>query len=379
MSDDLEKDIEDRLRLVLNRRRRGLRVDFTVGFPSGKAFVAFYQAARSEIDLQLRFISPEQRKPVHLFFCEDETYGAFAEKDVHNFIVLNLGVIPTLYDFFNRLLSVSSFWPGIGTAVDEENISPEHIEAVRLPAWKSWAALPAKVPDDVSRVAFAIIFATHCLEFLVRHELAHILLGHCDLMEIKQCGAYMDDTDDRLPDQIDPILIQSLEMTADVHAAILGYEKLLHEPKLFGTFPDPIDRAYRHFHQTQQEAIEHYLLTLFFVFRLLDQGEQAWNGDKILLHRHPPAAFRFHAACVHLLAHLQSHGRSTEADGVQRAMQKVWDIGETMFATALGRQPDPNPKDHATSEQSEKHFELLQNCLANLPETFSTLDYIKTE
>jgi hypothetical protein len=374
MTNDNSEDILERLRVLLNRQNRGAVIDFSVGVPAGISFQAFNRIAQSEVKLQLTFVSPDRQKPVHLFFCENMDYGAFVGKDKYNFIVLYIGVVPSLYDFFLRLMAVKDFWPDIG----ETKTSPAESNSTDdFRAWESWAKLPPEIPEDENRKAFAIYFAKQSLEFLVRHELAHILLGHCDYLEEKQRPAVIDDSTNALPEKIDPLVVQALESAADGCAAIMGYEKLRHAPKLFGKFPEPVDQAIRRFHRTEDEAIEHYILVLFLSFRLFDQ--RAWDEKEILAHRHPPAPFWFWAACIVLLEYLNQNADHEGATKIQRAMQRIWEIGETMFATALKRQPDPNPKEQVMSKASEDHVEAMEKCRSELPEHLFSIGYIRKD
>ena len=79
---------------------------------------------------------------------------------------------------------------------------------------------PPNAANDRTRTAFAVLFATECLAFIVRHELAHLVLGHCDFVAPKGEIATIEDTDGRLPAGADAITIQALEVAADGHSAI---------------------------------------------------------------------------------------------------------------------------------------------------------------
>ncbi len=370
------EEVLNKLTAFLNKTGRGLRVDFTTGFPAAEAYKLFEAIAVQEVAFQTKFVVEEQRKDAHLFFCENERYGALAAKDDFNFIVLNLGTVPTFYSFFLRLMAIQQYWPKIGN-VKKEIFDVSQMQMITLPAWKSWAALPSVTPEDPTRIAFAIVFATHCSEFIVRHELGHILLNHCEYKRGHKLDAFIDDTQNTETEMQEAEVSQAFELCADNFAAVLGYEKLLHGKKLFGKFPEPVDGAIRAFHASEQDAIEHYLLSLFFAFRLFDQSNYVWTKDFLCSRSHPPAAFRFHSVCIHLQHHLGGYGRTKEVEIVEKTLKHVWEVGEEMFAAALGRQPNLSYKEMILGDVAEQHFERLNECLSKLPQNLTTISYIK--
>jgi hypothetical protein len=60
-----------------------------------------------------------------------------------------------------------------------------------------------------------------------------------------------------------------------------------------------------------------YLLSIFFVFRLMD--ETGWNSHTLPMWHHPPAPIRFHTVCIHLLKHFTNAG---DAEDYTRALPR---------------------------------------------------------
>jgi hypothetical protein len=60
-------------------------------------------------------------------------------------------------------------------------------------------------------------------------------------------------------------------------------------------------------------------------------------------------------------------------------MQRICEIGETIFATALKRQPDPNPKGQVISKASENHVRAMEKCRSDLPEHLFSIGYIRRD
>ena len=187
------------------------------------------------------------------------------------------------------------------------------------------------------------------------HEFAHLLLGHLDRHT-----------------QSDPPANQALEFAADGHAAIWGIEKNFNMPQMFGRIPHRVDAAYRTFHNTPDGAILDYLLSMFFVFRLMD--ESSWKNEVLIRRSHPPASMRFHAACIHLDEHFGRTANIVAQNQLKRAMQKVWNMGEALFARAFEREPNFDIERRTMTEECERHWERVSDRAQGLPRTLFGLN-----
>lgn len=331
-ADSQKRDVLDCVDDFLRHRAHGPRVD-TAQMPRvGKLFAEYARRAELVVALHTQGISAPRGRATHVFFSENEKYGAVAFRARHNFIVLHVGIVPPTVDFCERLVVDEVLWPDAG-----------------------------------DRRALAVVFANECFDFVVRHELAHLVLGHCEFMAETGGGMSVEDTDGSLRSGVDPITCQALEVAADGHAAIWGMQNLARaQHTLAKALPNGVDAAFRSFHRAPEEALGNYLLTMFTVFRLFD--ETAWSTERLVGRRHPPAPIRFHAACLHLLDHLQNNG---DADGEARLLRQtrgIWERGEDIFARALGRAPDHSIKPRALSEESEQHFARLRARKQELPQ-----------
>jgi hypothetical protein len=346
-----EQDVLDCLDYALSSRRRHARID-TADLPvAGVLVMRFEQRAAKEIALHMRRVPLDRRRPTYAFFCENPAYGALAIRDRYDFVVLNIGIVPMIVDFCGRMMATEGLWADIG----------------RVASASEAAAVQSGFPDDPVRLAFATVIASECFDFLVRHELAHLALGHCEFLAQNGQDSSMEDSDGRVRAGIDSIAAQTLELAADGHAAIWGVEKLPRIRERLGRLPSGIDEAYRSFHLTPNDSMLNYLLAMFFVFRLFD--ETAWDNASLGNRSHPPAPIRFHTACIHLAEHFKTSG-DMEAEGrLLRAMQEVWPVGEIMFAEALGRIPDHLVLRRTMSEESERHYDLLSARARTLPQS----------
>ncbi len=250
------------------------------------------------------------------------------------------------------MMATKGLWPRVG---NQACLHPSKRVSVAetFPAHTLWNVLPARSPDDPLRLALAVVFMSECFDVIVRHEFAHLALGH---LAGDACQAVNGD----------PLAVQALELAADGHAAIWGLEPLKDLPRKFGKYPGHIDEAYRAFHPTPDDAMVNYLLVIFFVLRLMD--ETGWN-NRTLMHRdHPPAPMRFHATCIHLIEHFKQNGNAAAEAQILRTMRDIWELGELIFATTLGRTPKHGIKQLTLSEESEQHYNRVSDRARTLPE-----------
>jgi hypothetical protein len=346
------QDVLDGLDNALSAQGRPSRVDPNILQGNLRAMVGeFARRAGIIVRHTNKWIPLNQRCATHVFFCEGLGYGAFAMRANHNFVVLNIGLVPTLTDFFQRMMATTGLWPSVGKQA-VHHPSESSCNGDNFPAHMLWNVLPQHVPDDPLRMALAIVFMAECFDLIVRHELAHLVLGHLA-------------PDAQLIVKSDPIARQALELAADGHSAIWGFHSLRHVPAALQGRTNVVSNAYREFYRTADDALINYLLMIFFVFRLMDETD--WNNHT-LGRGHPPGPMRFHVACIHLIEHLRQAGDATGEAQMLQAMEQIWELGETIFALTLGRRPNPSIKWLTLSEMSEQHYNQLSDRAQTLPQ-----------
>jgi hypothetical protein len=354
MPRDLEptdQDVLDCLDNFLLARNRPSRVDLNTLPGNLKALVAeFGRRASITVRRINDTLPPGGRCLTHIFFCQAPRYGAFAMRDKYNFIVLNIGLVPTLTDFFQRMMATTGLWPDVGRPA----IRPpdDRSCAADVPAHLLWNVLPQRAPGDPIRMALATVFMSECFDLIVRHEFAHLMLGHlaADAQRIVKS---------------DPIARQALELAADGHAAIWGLHSLQRMPAILEGRTGIVTSAYREFHLTPRDGLINYLLVIFLVFRLMDETD--WNNHAFG-RGHPPAPMRFHATCIHLVEHFKQAGDAEGEARVLEAMQEIWELGEIIFARTLGREPNPGIKCLTLSQTSEQHYNQMSDRAQTLPQ-----------
>jgi hypothetical protein len=322
----VEQDVLDCLDHYLASHNRKARIDTTGEIIARELVLKFEERAKREVKRQLQYIPAAKRRPVYIFFCEDQSYGAFAVRDRYDYIVLHIGIVPRIVDFFERMMANTELWTNI----------------------------TANAPDDYARLAFAVVFMSECFDIIVRHELAHLVLGHCEFRAANASGD-------------DALIVQALEVAADGHAVNWGVQKLPLIRNILGRRTNLIDQAYRAFHRTIDEAMRNYLLAVYLVFRLTD--ETAWDHNTLNRRPHPPAPIRFHVACLHLQEYFEQARDHEGQARLTRAMHDIWELSEFIFAEALRQTPDLNAKRQVMEIESENHFKLVNKRAQALPKS----------
>ena len=113
--EEAQQDIPTCVAKMLAERNKPLRVD--VGSLGGalKALVEqFQKRAEAAVRRTNASLRTRRRCDAQIAFCEAEGCGAFAMRGQYDFIVLNVGLVPTLTDFFQRMMATAGLWPNFG-------------------------------------------------------------------------------------------------------------------------------------------------------------------------------------------------------------------------------------------------------------------------
>ena len=340
----VEQDVLDCLDNALGKR--AARVDTAVLIGNLKALTEqFERRAKITVSRLNGHLPANHRRLAHISFCEAPGYGALAIQDRYDYIVLNIGLVPTLTDFFQRMMATAGLWPAFGQQA--ANSSREQWPATEsFPAHILWNVLPTRSPEDPLRGTLAAVFIFECFDLIVRHEFAHLVLGHT----AADCQSAVKD---------DPLAVQALELAADGHSAIWGLNTLRYWSQARNRVARPVDAGYLEFHRTPDDAMVNYLLSIFFVFRLMDETD--WNSHTLPMRHHPPAPIRFHTVCIHLLEHFTNTGETEDHSRVLRTMREIWELGEFIFAKTFNRKPKTQVKELTLNEESERHYNLISD------------------
>ena len=328
----LNQDIIDCLDHQLAKRQTPtFRID-TASLPT-PALRAYVEACEERAKRAVTYVNshmpPEKRREVYVFLCNDEAYGASIICARYNYIVMNIGVPLRLLHFCERMMEAPQLWP---------DVSAESFQA------------------------FCVVLTYECLDLIVRHELAHLLLGHLD-------------NDAQHAARSIRKVAQALEFLADGHAAIFGYEALAVAARVANSDHSPVAAGCREFHRTRATALKNYFLAVYFTFRIRD--EDAPQSMELGTIRHLPTPMRFNVACIHLAEHFMRMGDNEAYEKLVQA--DTWERGEEIFSTLLDRQVDAALKQWTMSAESEAYYNQISDLAGgSLPRNWFELEFIRS-
>jgi len=343
----VDQDVLDCLNKMLSTRGIGARVDTAEMRDSDlKDLAVQFERSAQQVVRQMPLLIPAAKGRLpYVFFLPCDGYSAFAARHPkYDYIVVNLGIVVRITSFFSGMMAIPGLWPEIGTpdvvAVEQDGTSLEDNDT-RASSW-------LRLPKDSLRQAVAVVFMRECFDFIVRHEYAHLALGHCS-------------TDKR-----DPIAEQVLELAADAHAASWGIRRLSRIPELLGRWPqDDVVDGFRVFHTTPYDAMRNYLLAMYLAFRISDEPD--WTCDTLANRRHLPAPLRFHTACIQLALNFQRAEDTVAYNQLLGSWREAWGLGEFVFSKTLGREPNTTVKQLTMRKESEQHFYRILERSKTLP------------
>jgi len=186
------------------------------------------------------------------------------------------GALENIYGTMLGLLSTPTFFPAIGEVKNE--VRPQNLPGGRFPPVPLLRNLSDAdrrrrlfLPNDQTRVTLARILAGLALEFLIFHEIGHIVGGHLELPRNSRRLSTIAETQYAINTPDDSVLQHVLECDADAFACDVTFSLHTHE-KTAVRMRDLVKAAEW---QSKDFALLTYLLTLRSVMQLLRDGQAA--------------------------------------------------------------------------------------------------------
>ncbi len=167
---------------------------------------------------------------IHFDFIDSPEFNAIAAKtnDGFYFIGINAGAVVILYDLFFRMLSNPLVLGEVGDTSLETKNSPTirnyYLDANLLVTCGDidYNAYQMAIPNDKIRQAYARHLVDVSVDFLVAHELTHIINGHLDFIKTRFGTNIYEERNIKAISEDDILTIQTLEMDADCLAVCKG-------------------------------------------------------------------------------------------------------------------------------------------------------------
>jgi hypothetical protein len=240
------------------------------------------------------------------FGCKKQYFIGYSE--ANEFILLFL---------FSRMLTEPSLFPDIGNRDLEIARNPQIKGLVGqspnvAPFFHLMATAPMPYPRDPVRGALAVYLRTLVADFIVLHELGHILQGHLEYRDRYLGCPLLADPGRPANDEEKSLVCQSLEMYADHFATWYSLSVLKSQTKNAAIQPEPFSALFR----KPSDVLYYWVFSVCVFCRLF--GDQTLAGSDLSLDDHPPWRFRQRmilevvgAAC-RIPAHAGVFGTETE-------------------------------------------------------------------
>ena len=195
--------------------RRGGRYDFSDLSIQGQVlFLRVKRRAQGAIDYQMPYL--KQIKEISFDIIDDGSLNAFATsgQDGSYFIGFNYGLVQTIALVFNRIMCDNEAAGFVGDPTLERGDLPfleikPHIDATLelLPDFG--------IPRCPVRRSYILHLIDLSLDFLLAHELGHIVSGHLDYSDDSSASTFDELSVNNRTDGQDPMIKKTLEMDAD--------------------------------------------------------------------------------------------------------------------------------------------------------------------
>ncbi len=276
--------------------------------PWDKQLLHFQDLANTLVDsLRTHMHDQWKDRALHVEFVRSDEVNAWAVPGTEaDYVFISLGAIEKIYGTMSALFCCPKCFPHVGNPDGEKE--PKGPFEGGLPRWPMTDGQDASaccLPADEERIAAAMMLADIALEFIIYHEVGHVLGGHLELSSRRLGRAKMSEAN--TPVEVrNMVLSQVLELDADLFAAhvdgIVTFWQGTHE-SWSETFCWPGVSS-------RDAAIMAYAFAIGVLFRVLERDGDlpASMGDS---HPHPAVrcnsavSWSFAWACVEQLADIK--------------------------------------------------------------------------
>jgi hypothetical protein len=301
-------------------------------------------------------------------YLDSNEFGAWAVPLRHRYVVaVSAGTLASLLDFSGRLFA--AWVPGERRWVRKPY--PENWEPTTGPLIDSWRR-GAFIPGDYETRVRAVTLARRIAAFVLDHELAHIMLGHCDFT-YGSLGAYRIDAAISALTSEEALISQAMELQADRFAAMMSVDPVLGVPDVTPGFNairerfrgeptvmlqlEQLKAAFKGLIGSRQSEVFSTLLSQYSMFRLFE--DHHWSVSSLETASHPPSPMRFTWAVQGMKFGFRSMGDGPSLGAVRRAEKRIRRSAEQLFASAVGRRANGVSFEAARSPAANLHLGKL--------------------
>jgi len=232
------------------------------------------------------------QSPIHFRYLARDEINAVCGSGIIDFVAVSYGTVPVLWRTFLRMLCHPSVFPEVGNASLESHVVEQGIIPTRIKDIDWRVDGNQQVPKCPVRAAFASLLASAAFDWLVGHEIGHIVRGHFLLESEVQAKGFRLRFEFAMGERGNGLTSQVLENDADAAAALLtihgAFDRRdqLSSGIKFGE--DSTHEAAVIGFGTSQRGIETTTFAVWTLLRLMEQTSEAPLESR----SHPPLPIR---------------------------------------------------------------------------------------
>lgn len=265
---------------------RGGRLNYDV-FPKNMVSDFEYLKKRAEDTIKLVVTQFPKIKEIKFDFINSYSFNAFATGiNQKYFIGINRGTLATIILIYDRFLADKEIFKFIGNPDAEVDELPT-ITKITGNYSSTVKGLPFfSPPKDPDRNIFARRLAILTLDFILAHEITHVVNGHVDFfinelkLDIDELTLY------NKKGKIFPLINKTLEMDADSGASKMLLSSEI--GKVLGVFPKPPNKE---FYKKPGMVLLQYSFVFSTLFRTF--GDQRLDDELFVQDTYPKPRLRF--------------------------------------------------------------------------------------
>ncbi len=229
---------------------------------------------------------------IHFDFINNASLNAVAalSNDGIYLIGIHSGTIFILYDLFLRMLSHSNILEKSGNPNEEKSKSPPitnyYSDAGLLASRGKFGYDDYKLPrpKNVPRLDYANHLLDIAVDFIVAHELTHVVNGHLGFVNVNSGINFIEERTQNIHCDQDILNIQALEMDADCMAVSKGLANVVKRYQ----GQQNVSNSRKEFYTDFESVVFNWALSVLTVIRLMNEVREYKNVDsKSISHPHP--------------------------------------------------------------------------------------------
>jgi hypothetical protein len=277
-----------------------------------------------------------------------------------DFIGLYDGAHHTIFALFLYLLSYPGLFVGIGDIGPSDNEQVPEFKLSRLPrSFKDFFnenGINTVLPKDPKRGQYALFLGHLAVQFLIRHEYAHLRHGHVDFLKDLSSTPFLLENLFVVPTGYSSTDIQALEMDADSYAIVTSLTYALRCVKR----RDRIEPAFRDYYHSSEQALYNIFFAVYCIFRLFSESNDFSEMSK---KTHPPAMLRLYMIALTIDEFLRKFNETDLLEKLHQILMSAISNAEYVINICIGTETDFRlyQIDEILSEPAKNHFTNIMN------------------